>query len=104
MAGKGVRFFKEMRVLTLRLPDDDADKLEEVAQVKGLSVAEIMRRGVLEYVDKVRDEGDYDEQLLAKVDSLKQQAAELEARRPREPEPERSTSKALGQRGRRRPS
>jgi predicted transcriptional regulator len=68
------------RVLTLRLPDDDADKVEEVAEVKGLSVAEVMRQGVLQYVDQVRQQPEYGDQVLARVEQLRRQAEELVAR------------------------
>jgi hypothetical protein len=68
------------RVLTLRLPEEDADKVEEVARVKGVSVAEIVRQGVLSYVARVRQEPGYSEELLELVDQLRREAEALRVR------------------------
>jgi hypothetical protein len=59
------------------MPEEDASKVEEVALVTGDSVADIVRRGTLAYVDKLRSSSEYAEKATARAAELQQRVQSL---------------------------
>lgn len=50
---------KAVKVVTVRLPHDDADRAEFIARVEGISVNEVFRRALEAYVDTLRTDHDF---------------------------------------------
>jgi hypothetical protein len=50
---------KSTKVITVRLPHDDAGRAEFVARVEGISVNEVFRRALEEYLGTLRADSDF---------------------------------------------
>ena len=50
---------KTAKVITVRLPQDDAGRAEFVARVEGISVNEVFRRAFEGYLDTLRADADF---------------------------------------------
>ncbi|HEY2703025.1 MAG TPA: hypothetical protein VGL20_04980 [Candidatus Dormibacteraeota bacterium] len=58
------------KVMTLRLPEAQAQALETVAEVEGLPVVEVVRLAVAEYIDTRRRDPSFQERLQASMDRV----------------------------------
>lgn len=50
---------KTVKVVTVRLPQDDAGRAEFVARVEGISVNEVFRRALEGYLNTLRADADF---------------------------------------------
>ncbi len=58
------------KVMTLRLPEAQAQALETVAEVEGLPVVEVVRLAVAEYIDTRRRDPSFQERLQDSMDRV----------------------------------
>ena len=59
------------RAMTLRLPEEQADALEIVAEVDGVSMSEAVREAIEEHIDNRRSDADFQERLTASMERHK---------------------------------
>ncbi len=56
------------RAMTLRFSADQADALEAIAEIQGTAVVEVVRIAVADYIEQLRLDPQFQEQLLASDD------------------------------------
>jgi hypothetical protein len=65
------------KVLTVRLPPDDAARAEFVARVEGISVNDVFRRALDGYVETLRSQEDFVDRARARIAHENEIASQL---------------------------
>lgn len=66
--------------MTVRLPGDQAEELEAVAQVEGVPVAEVIRRAVAEHIESRLKDRSFQDLLRASIERNKRVLQKLARR------------------------
>ena len=56
------------KAMTVRLDTDTAERLEAVAQVEGVPVAEVIREALVEHIESRRKDAEFQKRLRASID------------------------------------
>ena len=59
---------KEFKVLTIRLPTDQAEDLSMVAAVDGQPVAEVIRMAITDHIEGRKNDGGFQDSLRERID------------------------------------